>query len=170
MWELRIKLVTLDYHQPPSLCTRSAADVYKCFWTAIHRPYILLQSIIFTRYAREQARPHTYTQVCLSHKHVCTWTRLSLLHSLLFLERHSAIYEDAPVVVDGNLITSRMPKDLPDFCKAILDQLSWFFAQLTGVLGHHRAMRKFATSRIWGIKAMISTCVCWRGGGSFTFE
>ncbi|XP_025092245.1 uncharacterized protein LOC112562879 [Pomacea canaliculata] len=40
------------------------------------------------------------------------------------IENAGAIYEDAPVVVDGNLITSRMPKDLPDFCKAILDQLS----------------------------------------------
>lgn len=34
-----------------------------------------------------------------------------------------AIYEDASVVVDGNLITSRTPNDLPDFCKAILKQL-----------------------------------------------
>jgi protease I len=27
---------------------------------------------------------------------------------------------DAPVVVDGNLISSRKPEDLPDFCKAII--------------------------------------------------
>ena len=32
-------------------------------------------------------------------------------------------YEDSAVVVDGNLITSRVPSDLPQFCKAILEQL-----------------------------------------------
>lgn len=31
-----------------------------------------------------------------------------------------ARYKDQPVVVDGNLITSRSPADLPDFMKAIL--------------------------------------------------
>jgi len=34
-----------------------------------------------------------------------------------------ANYEDAAVVVDRNLITSRTPTDLPEFCKAILQQL-----------------------------------------------
>lgn len=29
-------------------------------------------------------------------------------------------FEDVPVVIDGNLITSRTPDDLPDFMKAIL--------------------------------------------------
>jgi len=29
-------------------------------------------------------------------------------------------FEDKPVVIDGNLITSRMPADLPKFLKAIL--------------------------------------------------
>ena len=32
-------------------------------------------------------------------------------------------WEDAPVVVDGNLITSRTPADLPHFCKALLAAL-----------------------------------------------
>lgn len=32
-------------------------------------------------------------------------------------------WEDAPVVVDGNLITSRTPKDLPAFSKALLAAL-----------------------------------------------
>ncbi len=32
-------------------------------------------------------------------------------------------FEDKPVVIDGNLITSRTPNDLPDFMKAILDFL-----------------------------------------------
>ncbi|WAR12202.1 DEGLY-like protein [Mya arenaria] len=31
-----------------------------------------------------------------------------------------ANYSDAPVVVDMNMVTSREPKDLPDFCKAII--------------------------------------------------
>lgn len=34
-----------------------------------------------------------------------------------------ARYVDAECVVDGNLITSRIPDDLPAFCKAILDAL-----------------------------------------------
>ncbi|MBI5587350.1 MAG: type 1 glutamine amidotransferase [Deltaproteobacteria bacterium] len=35
-----------------------------------------------------------------------------------------AKYEDSPVVVDGRLVTSRVPGDLPDFCRAILERLS----------------------------------------------
>jgi len=31
-----------------------------------------------------------------------------------------AIFEDSPVVIDRNLITSRLPSDLPDFMKAVL--------------------------------------------------
>ena len=34
-----------------------------------------------------------------------------------------AIYSDASVVIDGNLISSRMPADLPDFCRAIISAL-----------------------------------------------
>jgi len=34
-----------------------------------------------------------------------------------------ANFEDSSVVIDGNLITSRMPNDLPDFMKAVLDFL-----------------------------------------------
>ncbi len=34
-----------------------------------------------------------------------------------------AIFEDSPVVIDNNLITSRMPSDLPDFMKAVLNFL-----------------------------------------------
>jgi protease I len=33
-------------------------------------------------------------------------------------------YVDEPVVRDGNIITSRLPGDLPDFCKAILQYLA----------------------------------------------
>jgi protease I len=35
-----------------------------------------------------------------------------------------ADWTDAPVVVDRNLITSRRPGDLPDFCRALIEQLS----------------------------------------------
>ncbi|MEM0361448.1 MAG: DJ-1/PfpI family protein [Sulfolobales archaeon] len=31
-----------------------------------------------------------------------------------------AIYEDSPVIRDGNLITARVPDDLPEFCQAII--------------------------------------------------
>lgn len=40
------------------------------------------------------------------------------------LENAGALWEDAAVVVDKNLISSRMPADLPHFCKAILKALS----------------------------------------------
>lgn len=35
-----------------------------------------------------------------------------------------AQYVDEPAVVDGNLVTGRVPDDLPDFCRAIIDLLS----------------------------------------------
>ena len=35
-----------------------------------------------------------------------------------------ANYQDKEVVVDGNLITSRTPKDLPAFCREILQLVS----------------------------------------------
>jgi len=34
------------------------------------------------------------------------------------------LWEDSPVVVDGNLISSRTPADLPVFCKALIKALS----------------------------------------------
>jgi len=40
------------------------------------------------------------------------------------LENAGAHFSDKPVVVDGHLITSRNPGDLPVFCKAILHFLS----------------------------------------------
>ncbi len=33
------------------------------------------------------------------------------------------LWEDSPVVVDGNLISSRTPADLPDFCRALIRAL-----------------------------------------------
>jgi protease I len=33
------------------------------------------------------------------------------------------LWEDSAVVVDGNLISSRTPADLPQFCKAIIAAL-----------------------------------------------
>ena len=35
-----------------------------------------------------------------------------------------AEFQDSSVVIDGNLITSRMPNDLPDFMKKVLDFIS----------------------------------------------
>jgi deglycase len=34
------------------------------------------------------------------------------------------IWEDSPVVVDGNLISSRTPADLPQFCRALISALN----------------------------------------------
>ncbi len=39
------------------------------------------------------------------------------------LENAGAIWEDSPVVVDGPLISSRRPDDLPHFTKAIIERL-----------------------------------------------
>lgn len=39
------------------------------------------------------------------------------------LENAGAQWKDAPVVVDGNLVTSRKPDDLHEFCGAILDKI-----------------------------------------------
>ena len=35
-----------------------------------------------------------------------------------------AEWVDAPVVIDGNIITGRVPDDLPEFCRAIIDTLA----------------------------------------------
>ena len=40
------------------------------------------------------------------------------------IKNAGADYVDAECVVDGNLITSRKPDDLPAFCKAILEKLT----------------------------------------------
>jgi protease I len=40
------------------------------------------------------------------------------------LENAGGIYVDAEVVRDGNLITSRVPSDLPAFCRAIIEALT----------------------------------------------
>jgi protease I len=40
------------------------------------------------------------------------------------LENAGALWEDAPVVVDGNLVSSRKPDDLPLFVPAMLDVLA----------------------------------------------
>jgi protease I len=40
------------------------------------------------------------------------------------LKAAGANYVDAPVVVDRNLVTSRMPADLPQFSQAIIGQLA----------------------------------------------
>lgn len=42
---------------------------------------------------------------------------------IIDLKNAGANYIDAPVVVDGNLVTSRMPADLPQFCKEAITLL-----------------------------------------------
>jgi protease I len=39
------------------------------------------------------------------------------------MENAGVIWEDSPVVVDGNLISSRTPADLPQFCRALIRAL-----------------------------------------------
>lgn len=39
------------------------------------------------------------------------------------LKQAGAIHVDAPVVVDGNLVTSRWPPDLPDFMREVMAKL-----------------------------------------------
>lgn len=39
------------------------------------------------------------------------------------MENAGVIWEDAPVVIDANLISSRTPADLPAFCKALIAAL-----------------------------------------------
>lgn len=40
------------------------------------------------------------------------------------LENAGAIWEDAPVVVDRNFVSSRKPDDLPEFCRGIMEVMS----------------------------------------------
>jgi protease I len=39
------------------------------------------------------------------------------------LENAGAIWEDAPVVIDRHMVSSRRPDDLPDFCRGLLQVL-----------------------------------------------
>lgn len=39
------------------------------------------------------------------------------------MENAGVVWEDQAVVVDGNLISSRTPADLPKFCRALIDAL-----------------------------------------------
>jgi len=52
------------------------------------------------------------------------------------------LWEDSAVVVDGNLISSRTPADLPQFCKALIAAL-----EKSGVRGRESGARSKATSR-----------------------
>jgi len=61
------------------------------------------------------------------------------------LENAGAIWVDAPVVVDGNLISSRTPRDLPRFAHGIVQFLNQIQAQTqvnvgqTGQISHPKA-------------------------------
>jgi protease I len=51
-------------------------------------------------------------------RHLTSWpsVRIDLKHA-------GARWSDEPLVVDGNLITSRKPDDLPEFCRALVDHV-----------------------------------------------
>jgi|WetSurMetagenome_2_1015567.scaffolds.fasta_scaffold756156_2 putative intracellular protease/amidase len=49
------------------------------------------------------------------------WTKLT--ETKIKLEEAGALYEDRDVVVDGNLVTSRQPADLPVFMRETMKQL-----------------------------------------------
>jgi len=40
------------------------------------------------------------------------------------LRNAGAVYVDAPAVTDGNIVTGRVPDDLPEFCQAIIQKLA----------------------------------------------
>lgn len=40
------------------------------------------------------------------------------------LENAGATYEDVPAVIDGHLVTGRVPDDLPEFCGAVTEALT----------------------------------------------
>jgi protease I len=40
------------------------------------------------------------------------------------MQNAGGLWHDQPVVVDGNLVSSRRPPDLPDYMKAFLTALS----------------------------------------------
>jgi protease I len=50
--------------------------------------------------------------------------RVTSFHSIKDETNAGGIWEDKPVVHDGQLITSRMPDDLPYFCREIITTLS----------------------------------------------
>lgn len=50
--------------------------------------------------------------------------RLTSFHSIRTdLENAGAIWEDEEVIVDNGLVTSRSPKDLPAFCKKMVEEI-----------------------------------------------
>ncbi len=52
-----------------------------------------------------------------------------------------ARWVDEPAVVDGNLITSRTPDDLPDFCRAVLEALASPASEVAN-LDRHAALKR----------------------------
>ena len=49
---------------------------------------------------------------------------VSSASSRIMISYDGLVWEDRAVVVDGNLISSRTPADLPEFCRAIIAALS----------------------------------------------
>jgi len=85
-------------------------------------------SVAFTRAFFEQRKP--VSVIChgpwvLIEADVVAGRRLTSWPSLRTdLRNAGAVWEDAPVVVDQGLVTSRKPDDLLDFCAKTIDEIS----------------------------------------------
>ena len=63
------------------------------------------------------------------------------------------LWEDSPVVVDGNLISSRTPADLPQFCKAIIAALEKKLGAGSQELGAGNQEQSGSTRRSSGVRS-----------------
>ena len=85
-------------HQPMIALVRKAHDLGKVVAAICHGPQLLISAEIVRGYR------------------VTSWPSIAV-----DLRNAGANWVDAPVVQDGNLITSRKPADLPRFNKAIIE-------------------------------------------------
>ena len=67
------------------------------------------------------------------------------------------LWEDSPVVVDGNLISSRTPADLPQFCKAIIAALEKKLGAGSQELGAGNQEQSGSTRRSSGVRSAPSS-------------
>ena len=74
-----------------------------------------------------------------------------------------ATYLDQPVVRDGNLITSRLPNDLPDFCREIAGAI----AELPAPVGRAPAGPATRTSANYSAPAKVKTAAVAPGSANY---
>src|ERR1051326_1718407 len=70
------------------------------------------------------------------------------------LENAGAIWADEPVAIDGNLVSSRTPRDLPQFAAALVNFLDSYQPARTAVAGKSAA-RKFPGLKPAMVKGML---------------